>query len=72
MVVEKVVMGEGKSEVLQMGIKMEEGNKDFAVVYVSPKTNALKKEEHKEILSDTMKCIKKILKESDNIYYRDE
>ena len=42
MVVEKVVMGEGKSKVLQMGIKMEEGKKDFAVMYVPPKT--LKKE----------------------------
>ena len=72
MLVKKVVMEEDKAEVLKIGIRMEEGKRDFTMVYVPFKTNAWKKEEKDEILSDTIMSLKKILEESDNIIMLDD
>ena len=47
-------IGKGKAEILKVGIREKEGGKrDFAVVYVPPKTNAWGRHEYDEMLSDS-------------------
>ena len=68
LIVDNTEIGKGKAEVLKVGIREKEGGKrDFAVVYVPPKTNAWERHEYDEMLSDTVECIQKLLIDSKNI-----
>ena len=66
--IEDVKYGKGLAEVLKVSTKgMNRRKRDFAVVYVPPKTDAWSKAEYDEILMDTKEFLEDMIKESENI-----
>ena len=66
--VDKVILGEDSAEVLKVGIK-DKGKalRDFAVVYVPPKTSSWGVDEYQKMLKDTEECMKSVIVRSRNI-----
>ena len=66
--VDNVVYGEGRAEVLKVGVRQSGANRrDFAVVYVPPKMNSWTRKNFEQMISDTTLCMRNMLIKSDNI-----
>ena len=66
--VDEIIYGEGSDEVLKVGLKSKgEGRRDFAVVYVPPKTCSWVADEYEKIIDDTRKCLQRLIVKSRNI-----
>ena len=66
--VDNVIYGEGRAEVLKVGVRRRGGSRrDFAVVYVPPKTNSWRRDEYEQMTKDTIMCLKRLVSESENV-----
>ena len=66
--VKNVEYGKDKAELISAQINTRYGeSQKIVVVYVSPKTKAWTKEEHEEIIEDTLKSLEKIIKSSQRV-----
>ena len=68
MIIEGTVVGEDKAEVLKISVKTKQNNqRDFAVAYVPPKTNAWHREEHDRMLTQTLESLERVVESSENL-----
>ena len=66
--VENAEYGKGKAELISAQIMTKYGESQTLVVaYVHPKTKTWTKEEHEEIIKDTLESLKKIIKSSQSV-----
>ena len=66
--VDNIIYGEGRAEILKVGVKQSGGSRrDFVVGYVPPKTNSWTRDEYEQMTKDTIMCLKRLVIESENV-----
>ena len=69
--VEDVQYGVGMAEVVSVTTKTSEGRKRrIIVVYVPPKTGAWRKEEHKEMREEVIKCLEGLINKCSTVVHQ--
>ncbi len=68
LVVDEITYSEGSAEVLRVRIKRKRGGRrDYAVVYIPPKTKSWSTEDYGKMLMDTSEHMEGLIARSDNI-----
>ena len=67
-IIDNIIMGENKAEVLKISVKLKHNKqRDFAIAYVPPKTNAWTGDEYEGMLSETLECLEGVIENSNNL-----